>query len=367
MPDWTASMQQTFEFYIVDPQSWKNVRKLDNVLRCSISWDSDADTLGSATLDVTSNISENYIRIYLITVQNGVTEKHTLGTFLVQTPNESFDGLSNSISLDSYTPLLELTENYPDIGYFVPKNENIMNWVGALANENMRAPVIKETGNSVKLTMDYVADINDHWLKFLKELASNADYIFNINEEGELYFSPRRDLDALQPIWTFNDDNSSILYPDVSKSQDIFGIPNVVEVLCSTNNDSEPVIHVVVENNDVNSKTSIQNRGRKITKRVIDPEIIGTANRERVKEYAINLLKELSTIECTVCYKHAYCPVRVGDCVRLNYKEAGLDGVKAKIISQDIDCVPGCPVTEMAVYTTKYWQPTDLQLNIGGE
>ena len=99
MPDWTASMQQTFEFYIVDPKSWKNVSKLDNVLNCSIDWDSEADTLGSATLDVDTNISENYIRIYLVTIQNGVTEKFTLGTFLVQTPAEDFDGLSPSISL----------------------------------------------------------------------------------------------------------------------------------------------------------------------------------------------------------------------------------------------------------------------------
>ena len=357
MPDWTASMQQTFEFYIVDPKSWKNVRKLDNVLKCSIEWDSEADTLGSATLDVDTNLSENYIRIYLVTIQNGVTEKHTLGTFLVQTPNESFDGKKTSISLDAYTPLLELTENYPDFGYFVPKKENIMSWVSNLTQENMRAPVIKETGNEITLTMDYVADPNKTWLTFLQELAANANFVFNLNEEGQVYFSPKRDLDSLQPIWTFNDDNSSILYPDVSKSQDIFGIPNVVEVLCSTNDDTEPFIHVVVKNNDVDSKTSIQSRGRRITHRVTDPEIIGTAlTPDRVKEYAENLLKELSTVECTITYTHAYCPVRVGDCVRLNYEKAGLNGVKAKVINQDIDCIPGTPVTETAVYTTKYWR-----------
>lgn len=356
MPDWTASMQQSFEFYIVDPESWKDVRKLDNVLKCSIDWDSEADTLGSATLDVDANISENYIRIYLVTIQNGVREKHTLGTFLVQTPTESFDGLVPSISLDAYTPLLELKENYPDFGYFVRKGSNVMDVVSNLANQNMRAPVIQEYGNDTLLTMHYVADPNKTWLIFLKDLASNANFIFNIDEEGQVYFSPKIDLDAQQAIWTFNDDNSSILYPEVSKSQDIFGIPNVVEVLCTTNDDVNPVIHVVVENNDIDSKTSIQNRGRRITYRELDPEIIGTATPERVTEYATNLLKELSTVECTISYTHAYCPVRVGDCVRLNYQKAGLDGVRARVISQSIDCVPGCPVTETAVYTTKYWR-----------
>ena len=41
----------------------------------------------------------------------------------------------------------------------------------------------------------------------------------------------------------------------------------------------------------------------------------------------------------------------MGDCVRLNYSRAGLTNVKAKVISQSIDCRPGCPVTETAVFT----------------
>ena len=64
----------------------------------------------------------------------------------------------------------------------------------------------------------------------------------------------------------------------------------------------------------------------------------------------------MSTLEYTITYKHGYCPVRLGDCVRLNYKRAGLNGVKAKVISQTIDCVPGCPVTEKAVFTAELWR-----------
>ena len=30
--------------------------------------------------------------------------------------------------------------------------------------------------------------------------------------------------------------------------------------------------------------------------------------------------------------------------------------VKAKVIKQSIDCTPGCPVTETAVFTTKLWR-----------
>ena len=64
----------------------------------------------------------------------------------------------------------------------------------------------------------------------------------------------------------------------------------------------------------------------------------------------------LNKIEYKVSYTHGYCGVRLRDCVRLNYKKAGISNVKAKIISQSIKCEPGCPVTEKAVFTTKLWR-----------
>ena len=106
MPDWTASMQQTFEYYIVDPNTWKDIKKLDIVRSSTISRDSDTETLGSASIDVTDSLGECYIRIYLITIQNGVTEKHPLGTYLVQTPSYSYNGKIRDVVMDAYTPLL---------------------------------------------------------------------------------------------------------------------------------------------------------------------------------------------------------------------------------------------------------------------
>ena len=126
MPDWTASMQQTFEYYTVDPVTWKDVKQIIDAKSSNIEWDSEADTCGSATIDIGEAIGETYIRIYLITIQNGVKEKHPLGTFLVQTIPSSFDGKNKTTSLDAYTPLLELKEKYPPFGYYIPEDANIM-------------------------------------------------------------------------------------------------------------------------------------------------------------------------------------------------------------------------------------------------
>ena len=352
MVDWLASMQQTFEYYTVDPGTWKDDKLLSNVKMSSITRDSEVETLGSATFEVTDLLGECYIRVYLITIQNGNREKHPLGTFLVQTPSSNFDGKTRNVSMDAYTPLLELKEKQPPIGYCIPKNENIMNMVKRLTQENARAPV-SGVNCSAKLNYDFVADTEDTWLTFLTDLTTNAKYTFDLDELGRILFSPKQDTASLQPIWTYDDNNSSILYPDLSIDHDLYGIPNVVEIIYTTNNNT---YYAKVVNNDSNSPTSTVNRGREITYRETKPNLIGEPTQAQVEEYAEQLLKDLSSIEYTVSYTHGYCPVKVGDCVRLNYLRAGLNGVKAKVISQTIKCEPGCPVTEKAVFTTNLWR-----------
>ena len=69
MADWLSSMQQTFEYYIVDPYTWTDMKRIDNVKTSTISRDTDASTLGSATIDITESVGECYLRIYLIIIQ----------------------------------------------------------------------------------------------------------------------------------------------------------------------------------------------------------------------------------------------------------------------------------------------------------
>lgn len=351
MADWSKSMQQTFEYYLVDPNTWRDIKLIDNVKSCTIKRDSEAETLGSATFDVTETVGECYLRVYLITIQNGLKEKHPLGTFLVQTPSSSFNGKIREVSMDAYTPLLELKENPPPIGYSLLKNENIMSTVYRLCREHARAPVI-ETSCDTTLYYDFVANTEDTWLTFLSDLMSNAKYSFDLDEMGRILFAPKQEPTSLQPVWTYTDDNSSILYPDLSMDHDLYGIPNVVEVVYSNGNDS---YYATVRNEDTNSPISIQNRGREIVHRVTDPDLVGNPTKKEIHEYAERLLRELSSLEYTLTYSHGYCPVRVGDCIRLNYVKAGLTDIKAKVISQSIQCKSGCQVTEKATFTTKLW------------
>ena len=345
-------MQQTFEYYTVDPGTWKDDKRLDNVKSCTINRDLDADTLGSATIDVTESLGECYIRVYLIAIQNGFKYKYPLGTFLVQTPSSSFDGRIRNVSMDAYTPLLELKENKPPLGYSIRKNENIMSTAYLLTRDNVRAPVIG-TDCDKTLYNDFVANTNDTWITFNVDLLANAKYRYDLDEMGRILFAPKQDTASMQPVWAYSDDNSSILYPDLSLDHDLYGIPNVVEVIYSTGNE---YYYGKAVNDSENSPISTIGRGREIVHRVTNPDSIGNPTNDQIQEYAEQLLRELSTLEYTISYSHGYCPVRLGDCVRLNYERAGLSGVKARVISQSIKCEPGCPVSEKAVFTVKLWR-----------
>lgn len=352
MPDWTKSMDRTFEYYTVDPGTWKDVRRVNTILTATINRDETVETLGSATFDIEESIGEAYVRAYLITIQNGVRERHALGTFLVQTPSRSFDGKLNTISLDAYTPLIELKENQPPLGYYIPKEDNIMDTAYRLIREKARAPVV-EAKCDTKVFSDFVADTDDTWLSYLSDFIVNAKYNFSLDELGRILFAPKQDIAAMQPVWTYNDDNSSILYPELIVDCDLYSVPNVVEVLYTYNGQ---FFYSRVANEDETSPISIQNRGREITRRVINPDIMGYINEDRIDEYAKDLLREVSSVVYTVTYTHGYCPVRLGDCVRLNYERAGMTNIKARVISQSIECTPDCPVTETATFINKLWK-----------
>lgn len=349
--DWTKSMAQSFEFYEVDPLTWKDKRKLNKVLDCSITYDGEAESIGSASLTLSENLGECYVRIYLIATQNGISNKIPLGTVLLQTPSVEFDGKSDSISVDGYSPLIELKEKVPPIGYTLMVDEDALSRAFQIMAHNMRGQVIRP--NEQYLLSDYfVAEDSDTWLSFLSDLLRMIGYHLKLDGLGRAMIAPDQQTNALNSVWTYSDDNSSILYPEISIERDLYGIPNVVEVVYSSD---EGFLTSRAVNNSESSPTSVKNRGREIVFRETSPELDNPSQLE-LDFYAQKLLKEQSVLEYRLTYKHGYCPVRIGDCVTLNYERAGLHNIKAKVVSQTIKCSSGCEVEETAVFTKKMWE-----------
>ena len=356
MIDWKKSMEQTYEYYIVDPNTWGDVRLLDDVISCKITRDLNAETLGNSSMECDTDLTDKYVRAYLVVVQDREKRKIPLGTHLYQTPSITYDGRKKSMTQDGYTPLIELKEKVMTPGYTITNvGTNTPIYPVALGagivSESLRAPTIMpeaDAGSSLT-EMSFMSELSDTRLSFVTDLLGLCNYRLGLDELSRVIFEPNQALNAMRPIFEFNDDNSSILAPAISMQRDLYGIPNVVEVIYSTAD--APYLSSVQRNTDTDSIVSIPARGREVWYRETDPNVQAGVTQVQLNEYAKNLLKNKSSIEYTITYTHGYCDVRIGDCVRLNYERAGIDGVNAKVIKQVIDCKSGCQAEETAVFT----------------
>lgn len=357
MPNWSQSMEQSFEYYLVDPVSWQDISLIKTVTGCTITRDLSNETLGSATLDADEDLNDKYVRVYMITKQRGIKEKFPLGTFLCETAKVDWDGMRSFRSYDCYTPLVELKEKPMPIGFTVKKGENLLTRSVALTQSGLRAPVIEAADSRIEMTLtgDFVAESADTYMSFVTDLLGTGNYSLGLDEMSRIIFMPKQELKSLQPVYDFSDDNSSLLQPQIGIEGELYDIPNVLEVIYSVP-ESSKTLTVVVKNTDTSSIVSIPNRGREIVRRDSSPNVADGITQELLELYAKNEMKQLSTIRYKVDYKHGFInTVRLGDCVRLDYKRAGLDGVNARITRQVIRCEAGCQVEETAIFTKQLW------------
>jgi hypothetical protein len=370
--DWTRSMQQTFEYFTVDPRTWYDIERLDQITESSQTLDLTSEMRGNASISTTEPLGECYIRTYMRAKQDGVEHRICLGTFLYMTSSDSFDGKNHKYQMTGYTPLVELREALPPLGYFIygraKKGDNapyITDEIKKAILENTRCDLEMNVTIPKPLLNNYVAGTDANWLSVVNDLlsaANDAKYMLTVDEWGSVQLKNSPTLNDMQPKFVYDDSNSSILLPDVDTTDDLFNIPNQVELIF-TGSKEYSAYRFVATNDDEASPVSTVNRGRAIKKRYTMSNIsiptgltpTDQSIRELVESQAYLLLESLSTVQKVITYSHGYCGTKVGDCVLINYERAGLNNVKAVITSQRTACKPGCQVDETATYTKSFY------------
>ena len=56
---------------------------------------------------------------------------------------------------------------------------------------------------------------------YISDLIANAEYKFDLDDLGRILFAPDQDTASLQPVFTYTDDNSSILKSDFDKKANL--------------------------------------------------------------------------------------------------------------------------------------------------
>lgn len=349
--DWSGQMARSYEFYEVDPASWQDVRRLSDVKSASLTFDRGKDTFGNAEFTVTGGSGERYIRAYMVAEQGGERRREPMGTFLAQASSISYDGRSTTVPMEAYTPLMELDEDMPPVGYYVREGRDSMMAASDIVVSHCRAPSSFPESGTV-LASPHAAELDETWLGVASSLAAKSGHYLSVDPMGRIVAVPDREPGAMAPSQVFGEDNSTVIR-DVTDDRDLYKVPNVYEAVLTT---SDGAVHRAVARNDSpSSPTSTASRGRVILERDSSPEIadgLGSdATDALLQRYARRRLAERAASEHSVTFSHAWMPhVRVGDCVYLDFPSIGVRS-RAVVEAQTIECSTGGRVSTTARFS----------------
>ena len=345
MADWTRGMRRTYEFWRVNPDTWGDSERIESVTACSVTRDADDPVLGGATFSMDAWEGEMYVREYLVTYQFGLRERWPLGVHLLQASDWDFNGMRGTTDIQASTPLKELQDDAPPIGFFI--NSGNTSAQGARLMSTYGRMPVNTPADGMPITNAIVASDSDSWLSYISTVLAKGGEEIALDSRGAAHIVPQRNPRALRPAMTFDDSNSSILHPDVKVASNISTVPNVIEVVYST---ETGVMTETLVNSDASSESSTVTRGRRVLHRNTSPSLPDNPTRDDVAAAAAMLMKGLGHGEYEVTFTHGFVPdVTVGTAVRLNYRRMGLN-VVAMVVRQVIDCTPSCPVTTTARY-----------------
>lgn len=348
--DWTRSLAISWRYALVDPDTWLDTGELPYVRSCKVDWDAETDVLLSGSLEVDGDLSsECYVRVWCDASQDGTAERHAVATLLCQTAKGSTEGTVLTRSVDAYSPLLELADDMPPVGWSVSgsADEAI-----ALVCSHMRAPVVPyESG--VTLAAPVVCSEDESWLDMLWAVCEEAGLSFALDGMGRLVLSRKAEPWALLPVTTLSDtDERGVMFAKRSGETDIFGIPNHFEAIRS---ETGSWVKGEAWNDDPASEVSTLRRGRTKTKRESNPDgLPAGASQAAADAYARTRLREESVITRTYELRVGYMPLRLGDAVRLDDSKLGVDEV-VTVGAMGLECTVEAALSITATSTEELW------------
>lgn len=336
--------RQSYEFWRVDRDTWTDSETMGGVSSFSLLGDLSTQTLESANgVFAGEGFGEEWVRAYMSVWQSGEHARIPLGTWLAQKSERGTDGIVGTTAVTLYSPLTVLanrdrTGNRPPVGFTVPAGVNCVGYCKQLMEAHGLAPVTA-TVSAATLDVPIVAGLKDSWLDVCGRLAESASCEIKLDAMGRILVAPVQL--RPQPTWTFEEGDGSrvvsILGQSATEKLDTFDVPNAVEVVWTKGRAT-----VVGRAEELDGRsTSMAGRGYEQMLRIENPpELQAGCTEARANVLAESVLAEQARVTRTTEIEHAFCPVRVGDTVAVEYGSAGIRGV-GKVVRQSMDLVVG--------------------------
>lgn len=337
--NWIEGYSASYVLTEVDPNSWRDLSPIDitggNVTK------NTTGLMESASLDVTDNLGERWVRIWLYARQNDDGDRAALFTGLLQTPGVKWTGTMDSYSAECYSVLKPAADVILPRGWYVLAGTN-----GATAAQRLLsvtpAPV-EIDGAAPNLTETIVAENGETNLTMAWKILDAIGWRMRINGHGVITLCPI----ATEPVIIFDSQENDIIEPDVSDSKDLYSCPNVFRAISGN-------LTAIARDESDDSPLSIQSRGREIW---AEESTVNLNTGEGIAEYARRRLNELQSPSRKISYNRRFMPdVFPGDIVQIRNAEQSIIG-KFKLTSQKIDLGYGARTAEEAVHIKEAERP----------
>lgn len=336
---WSSGFTATYYVKIIDPKSWREISRLE-ITGGSIDR-STAELLESADISTTElpEGGEAWVRIWLDAKQGGVIHV-PLFTGLTSAPSRGIDGARESFQIECYSVLKPIDDILTERGYYIPAEVAAPQAAARLLRTGI-APVEVESSVAMPcLTEAVIAEDGETNLTLAEKVLNAVNWRIRIDGYGTIHVEPKTE----NAITMFDVNDNDVIELQVTDENDWYSCPNVLRAISGD-------LTAVARDDNPESPLSTVSRGREIW---VEESSVNLSKNESLAGYAYRRLKELQSPARTVSYSRRFDPdVRVGDLIRINHPEIGIDGV-FRVSSQSLELSFGCRTTEEAVLEQDY-------------
>lgn len=318
--DWSKGQKIAYRMMLVDPLTWRDTEEVamikGNMSKTNENLRQSADIVVSDF----ERKCEKYIRVWLLTEQDGATSRDALYTGIANAPEESIGASTREVNLNCYS-VLKPAEGVPlQRGWYAPAGmpggDVIRNLLSVI-----KAPLIIAAGSPI--LQDYIiAEDDENHLTMTDKVLKAMGWRMTITGLGEVMVGPP----AGGPSVTFGEDYD-VIKPPVNPSDNWFSMPNAFQAISGDSS-------ATAKDESEDSALSIVNRGREVWLTESDCLL---NDGETLEQYAYRRLKEEQQKVGKMSYERRFHPdIYPTDIIRIHYPEYGLSGL-FYVDSQDME------------------------------
>ncbi len=366
MADWTSNRSaEAYTFRRVSWATWQELERYDNITGGKLSFAelSDLKISGSLTFDGTAPDKVDLVRVhYTFTDDKGQTEEKCLATCFVTlskvTHTATREGLRAGGEVELASVLKVPRDKQLGAPLTIPAGTAAVAYVkDALESMGLRV-VAAESDYTTPAAYTFEAQAT--WLSTMNTLLNMAGFGgMKPDAFGAVVLSKYVAPSKRAPVFTFRDDERSVIYPGVADetSEDV---ANVCRMVHQTD---EECLFAVASNIDPMSASSLANTGgREVTLFEDVDELAGDTTAERLENLIAKAATKLKDNSAEIVYttiSHALVPLSTGDGVAVEYGGKTWNGTEMEL------AVALEPSTKCTSRVRSYSMP-DLKIETGG-